>query len=126
MWNSLTLVGSSTSCPTIRFSDRTGKSYQVTGSCPDTNTWRSKSASQGRRKRTTDSQPPRPVYWEGKVVTVWYDPSDPSRTLVAEQKPQFNPFYAINPLSLLFGTLTVSFWLGAKFSMEALRKPNGT
>lgn len=103
-----------TSCPIIRFSDRTGKSYEVRSTCTTTG------PTGDRRQRGL-----RPAYRRGQTVTVWYDPKNPSRTLIAEHKPQFNPLYPLfNCWTLLFGSMAVGFLFGAKISRDELRKSN--
>lgn len=102
---------SMTSCPVIRFSDRTGKSYEVSSSCVTTYPSRRGSG-------------PKLAYWKGKSVTVWYDPDNPANTLIAEHKPQFNPFGVINFMSVLFGSLAISLLAGAKMARAELQNPD--
>ena len=61
---------SMTSCPVIRFSDRTGQVHDVSSACVET-------TPSGDRRRNELN----PAYWQGQTVTVWYDPKHPSRTL---------------------------------------------
>lgn len=101
-----------TSCPIIRFSDRTGKSYKVRSTC-------SKTQPTGNRRRRSL----RPAYSRGQTLTVWYDPENPSRTLIAAHKPQFNLLGAIfNGTALLLGGIAAGFLFGAKMSSDELRR----
>lgn len=103
-----------TSCPVIRFSDRTGQVHDVSSACVET----TPSGDRRRRNRLN------PAFWQGQTVTVWYDPNQPSRTLIAERKPQFNPLAAINMMSLLFAGMATGFGVGAKLARDELRRSN--
>lgn len=101
-----------TSCPVIRFSDRTGQAHDVSSACVET------TPSGDRRRRNRLS----PAFWRGQTVTVWYDPEHPSRTLIADRKPQFNPLAAVNTMSLFLGSMAAGFWVGAKLVGDELRR----
>ncbi|MGI0488448.1 DUF3592 domain-containing protein [Pantanalinema rosaneae CENA516] len=101
-------------CAVIRFSDRTGKPYEVNSTCVTV---------YGSPRRRGGGSSFRSPYWKGQAVTVWYDPDHPAQTLIAEQKPYFNPLEAINWLSIFFGTLTIGLFLGAKMARDELQAP---
>lgn len=101
------------SCPMIRFSDRTGQAHDVSSTCVET------TPSGDRRKNQLN-----PAYWRGQTVTAWYDPEHPSRTLIAERRPQFNPLAAVNTMSLFLGSMAAGFWVGAKLAKNELRQSN--
>ncbi|MBD2108719.1 DUF3592 domain-containing protein [Nodosilinea sp. FACHB-13] len=103
-----------TSCPVIRFSDRTEQAHEVSSACVET-------TPSGDRRRSNRLNP---AFWRGQTVTVWYDPEHPSRTLIAEHKPQFNPLVAVNTTSLFLGSMAAGFWVGAKLVRDELRRSN--
>nr|WP_277874285.1 DUF3592 domain-containing protein [Nodosilinea sp. FACHB-131] len=103
-----------TSCPVIRFSDRTRQAHDVSSDCVKT------TPSGDRRCRNRLN----PAFWRGQTVTVWYDPEHPSRTLIADRKPQFNPLAAFNSMSLFLGSMAAGFWVGAKLVEDELRRSN--
>lgn len=102
------------SCPMIRFSDRTGQAHEVSSACVET-------TPSGDRRRSNRLNS---AYWRGQIVTVWYDPEHPSRTLIAERKPKFNPLAAVNTMSLFLAGMATGFWVGAKLARDELRQAN--
>ncbi|MBL1175053.1 MAG: DUF3592 domain-containing protein [Pantanalinema sp. GBBB05] len=101
-------------CAIIRFSDRTGRPHEVNSTCVTV---------YGSPRRRGGGSGLSSPYWKGQTVTVWYDPDNPTNTLIAEQKPQFNPFEAINWLSMFFGSLAIGLFLGAKMARDGLQAP---
>lgn len=101
-------------CAVIRFSDRNGKPHEVNSTCVTV---------YGSPRRRGGGSGLRSPYWKGQAVTVWYDPDNPAQTLIAEQKPYFNPLEVINWLSMFFGSLAIGLFLGAKMARDRLRDP---